>query len=91
MEYRKYFNIACNINCWECKEYCPIRDLMIASYRNPLIEEALYFSIIKTLNEKADIFITIGMDPEAINEEVKFLAVSFYVARLKLFEELQKN
>lgn len=87
----KYMDIGCKINCWRCERDCEIKHLMEYSTINPIFEQFFYYSIIEFLKPQAGLLITRGINPAAVNEEVKILAVSFYVARKKFIESLRKK
>lgn len=84
----KYIDVGCNINCWECKKDCAVKNFMELSIYIPDIEPALYSSILESLKAQAGLFIVKGVPLSELDEEVKITAVSFYVARLKIKEQL---
>lgn len=84
----KYIDVGCNINCWECKEDCEAKKLLELSIYVPDIEQTLYSGILEYLKAQAGLFIVKGVPLKELDEEVKITSVSFYVARLKLKEQL---
>lgn len=85
----KYIDVGCNINCWECnKEDCEKKELMMLSIYIPDIEQVFYSSIMESLKAMAGRLLINGIPMNLLDEEVKITAVSFYVARLKLKEQL---
>ena len=84
----KYMDIGCNINCWECNEKCELKEILLFSIYSPIAEQYVYSEIMEMLHAQAGQLFLSGISIEALNEEIKVLAVSFYVARLKLKEQL---
>ena len=84
----KYMGIGCNINCWECKKKCEIKELLELSIHHPFIEQPTYAAIMESLKAQAGLLIVQGKNPKIIDEELQITAVSFYVARLKMKEQL---
>ena len=91
----QYMDIGCKVNCWECeREQCSLRTLMVFSIISsdvniPLVtEEEFYSEIIGFLKPQAGLLITQGKDPKIVHQELMELAVSFYVARLKVIDFL---
>ena len=87
----KYMDIGCIINCWKCKQDCPIRDVMILSCKVPFLEELFYAMVIDSLKPMAGQLIAQGKNSQYVHEDLKLLAVSFYVARKKVMESLTKK
>lgn len=50
-----------------------------------------YFSTIDSLKPLAGFLITEGKNPKIVNEDLKELAVSFYIARLKMIEKTEAS
>lgn len=84
----KYMDIGCNVNCWKCNEKCGFKEILQISIYLPLLEQDVYSEIIEKLNAQAGQLWLSGISKEVLDEEIKILAVSFYVARLKLKEQL---
>lgn len=84
----KYMDIGCNINCWECNEKCDFKEVLEISIYLPLLEQFVYSEIMEKLKAQAGQLLLSGISKEVLDEEIKILAVSFYVARLKLKEQL---
>ena len=87
----RYINFGCDINCPDCNKKCNIKDSMLASLNNPMLEQIFYISIMDYIKAHAGYYITRGFSYAAIQEDVKYAAVSFYVARLRLMKELQNK
>ena len=84
----KYMDIGCNINCWKCDKRCDLKTLLMCSIYLPSFEQPAYAEIIEKLKAQAGLLIVQGANPKELNEELKIVAVSFYVARLKMKEQL---
>lgn len=84
----KYMDIGCSINCWECNEKCDFKEVLEISIYLPLLEQFVYSEIMEKLKAQAGQLLLSGISKEVLDEEIKILAVSFYVARLKLKEQL---
>ena len=87
-DFMKYMDFGCNINCWECNEKCGFKEILQISIYLPFIEQYVYSEIMEKLKAQAGQLYLSGISIEVLNEEIKVLAVSFYVARLKLKEQL---
>lgn len=84
----KYLDIGCNINCWECGKNCDYKKLLEYSIYIPFIEPIVYSEILEHLKAQAGLLILNGIRKEDLDEEIKILSVSFYVAKLKMKEQL---
>lgn len=84
----KYMDVGCNINCWECNEKCELKEILQISINLPFIEQYVYSEIMEKLKAQAGQLLISGISKQVLDEEIKILAVSFYVARLKLKEQL---
>ena len=84
----KYMDIGCKINCWECEKRCDYKTILKISIHLPFMEQYVYSEIMEKLKAQAGLLILKGISKQELDEEVKILAVSFYVARLKLKEQL---
>lgn len=85
----KYMNIGCNIKCWECNKRCELKTILKISIYQPSTTNLVYKEIIEKLKAQAGLLILQEVNTKDLDEEIKILAVSFYVSRLKLIEELQ--
>lgn len=84
----KYLDVGCNINCWECDKKCDYKKLLEYSIYIPSIEPIVYSEILERLKAQAGLLILNGVKKEDLDEEIKILSVSFYVAKLKMKEQL---
>ena len=84
----KYMDVGCNINCCECNEKCDFKEILQISIYLPITEQYVYSEIMEILKAQAGQLLLSGISKEVLDEEIKVLAVSFYVARLKLKEQL---
>lgn len=84
----KYMDVGCNINCWECNKKCDLKEILQISIYLPITEQYVYSEIMEKLKAQAGQLLLLGISKEVLDEEIKVLAVSFYVARLKLKEQL---
>ena len=84
----KYMDVGCNINCWECNKKCDFKEILQISIYLPITEQYVYSEIMEILKAQAGQLLLSGISKEVLDEEIKILSVSFYVARLKLKEQL---
>lgn len=84
----EFMDIGCNVNCWECTQECPNKYLLELSITYPFLENFFYCEILDLLNDLADLLISQGKNPEIVYNDLKILAVSFYVSRLKIVDSL---
>ena len=84
----KYMDVGCNINCWECYKKCDLKEILQISIYLPITEQYVYSEFMEILKAQAGQLLLSGISKEVLDEEIKVLAVSFYVARLKLKEQL---
>ena len=98
----KYIDIGCPVNCWECTRSCEYKKLMIitnAVCESPQLSVSssyminngnglrfFNYCIIEAIKLSARQLIEQGKNPIEVQQDVIELAVSFYVARLKMLE-----
>ncbi len=86
----RYMDIGCNVDCCKCSKQCELKSLMETSIRFPYMEPVFYSIVMQYLKAQAGQLIVQGKNFAQVDEDVKELAVSFYVARQIMGEQLYK-
>lgn len=86
----KYMDIGCKVNCWECTQNCYLKSIMELSLILPDFEDVFNYEVLESLKPQAGLLIAQGINIIDVNEDLKILAVSFFVARLKMSENFKK-